>query len=89
MVKNRTHSINFKRRVAQDYLADETLHRLAERHDQSRNLIRIWVRKYETGALEEGTAAAALLQCYEARIAALDSHCCARNYHKRSGKAFQ
>jgi hypothetical protein len=26
-----------------------------------------------------------LLQCYEARIAALDSHCCARNYHKRSG----
>jgi transposase-like protein len=52
MVKNRTHSINFKRRVAQDYLADETLHRLAKCHDLSRNPIRMWVRKSETGALE-------------------------------------
>ena len=53
MVKNRTHSIDFKRQVAQDYLAGETLHGLAKRHDLSRNLIRIWVRKYEAGALDE------------------------------------
>ena len=72
MVKNRTHSIDFKRQVAQDYLAGETLHSLARRHDLSRNLIRIWVRKYEAGALDEDTAAAALLQEYEARIAALE-----------------
>ena len=72
MVKNRTHSIDFKRQVAQDYLAGEPLHSLARRHDLSRNLIRIWVRKYEAGALDEDTAAAALLQEYEARIAALD-----------------
>jgi transposase len=85
MVKNRADSIDLKRQVAQDYFAGETLHRLAKHHDLLRNLIRIWVRKYEAGALEEGTAAAALLQCYEARIAALDSHCCARNYHKPSG----
>ncbi len=72
MVKNRTHSIDFKRQVAQDYLAGEPLHSLARRHDLSRNLIRIWVRKYEAGALDEDTAAAALLQEYEARIAALE-----------------
>jgi transposase len=41
MVKNRTHSIDFKRQVAQDYLAGEPLHSLARRHDLSRNLIRI------------------------------------------------
>jgi transposase-like protein len=46
-VKNRTHSIDFKRQVEQDYLAGEPLHSLAKRHDLSRNLIRIWVRKYE------------------------------------------
>ena len=72
MVKNRTHSIDFKRQVAQDYLAGETLHSLAKRHDLSRNLIRIWVRRYEAGALDEDTAAAALLQEYEARMAALE-----------------
>jgi transposase len=72
MAKNRTHSIDFKRQVAQDYLAGEPLHSLARRHDLSRNLIRIWVRKYEAGALDEDTAAAALLQEYEARIAALE-----------------
>ena len=72
MVKNRTHSIDFKRQVAQDYLAGEPLHSLARRHDLSRNLIRIWVRKYEAGALDEDTAAAALLQEYETRIAALE-----------------
>jgi transposase len=72
MAKNRTHSIEFKRQVAQDYLAGETLHGLAKRHDLSRNLIRIWVQKYEAGALDEDTAAAELLQEYEARIAALE-----------------
>jgi len=41
MAKNRTHSIDFKRQVAQDALAGEPLHSLARRHDLSRNLIRI------------------------------------------------
>lgn len=50
MAKHRTHSIDFKRQVAQDYLAGETLHGLAKRHDLLRNLIRIWVRKYDTAA---------------------------------------
>ena len=35
--------------MAQNYLAGETLHRLACRHYLSRDLIRIWIRKFEGG----------------------------------------
>ena len=72
MAKHRTHSIEFKRQVAQEYLAGETLHGLAKRHDLSRNLIRIWVEKYEAGAFDDDAGAADLIQEYEARIAALE-----------------
>ena len=72
MAKHRSHSIEFKRQVVQEYLAGETLRGLAHRHDLSRNLIRIWVQKYEAGALDEDAAAAATIQEYEARIAALE-----------------
>ena len=44
MAKHRTHSIEFKRQVVQEYLAGETLHGLAKRHDLSRNLVRIWIQ---------------------------------------------
>lgn len=72
MAKHRTHSVEFKRQVSQEYLAGETLHRLSKRHDISRNLIRIWVEKYQAGALDEDISTADLLQTYEARIAALE-----------------
>src|SRR5215470_13440262 len=72
MAKHRAHSTDFKRQVAQEYLAGETLHALAKRHDLSRNLIRIWVAKYEAGAFEDEVRAADLLQEYEAKIAALE-----------------
>ena len=72
MAKHRTHSIAFKRQVVQEYLSGETLHGLAKRHDLSRNLIRIWVQKYEAGGLDEDAAAADMIQEYEARIAALE-----------------
>lgn len=45
MARYRTHSIEFKRQVAHEYLSGETLHGLAKRHDVTRNLIRVWVRK--------------------------------------------
>ena len=45
MAKHRTHSIEFKRQVAQEFLAGETLHGLAKRHDICRNLIRVWVQR--------------------------------------------
>ncbi len=72
MARYRTHSIDFKRQVAQEYLSGETLHGLAKRHDITRNLIRVWVRKYEEGAFDDDAQAADLIQEYEARIAALE-----------------
>ena len=53
MAKHRTHSTEFKRQIAQEFVAGETLHGLAKRHDLSRNLIRIWVAKYEAGAFDD------------------------------------
>src|SRR5271169_6289719 len=70
MAKHRTHSIEFKRQVAQAYLAGETLHGLAKQHDLSRNLIRLWVAKLEAGEFDDEAQAADMLQAYEARIAA-------------------
>jgi transposase len=72
MAKHRSHSIEFKRQVAQEFIAGETLHALASRHDVSRNLIRIWVRKFEAGAFDDDAQAADLLQDYEAKILALE-----------------
>jgi len=72
MTNHRSHSIEFKRQVAQEFSAGETLHALSSRHDVSRNLIRIWVRKFEAGAFDDDAQAADLLQRYEAKIAALE-----------------
>jgi len=72
MAGHRSHSVEFKRQVAQEFLAGETLHGLAKRHDISRNLIRIWVEKHEAGALDDDAQAADLIQAHEARIAALE-----------------
>jgi transposase len=72
MARHRSHSVAFKRQVAQEFVAGETLHGLAKRHDLSRNLIRLWVQKYEAGAFDEDATAADMIQEYEARIAALE-----------------
>ena len=45
MTKHRSHSAAFKRQVAQEFIAGETLHGLSKRHDLSRQLILIWVGK--------------------------------------------
>ena len=39
MAKHRTHSIEFKRKAAQEFVAGETLLGLAKRHDICSNLI--------------------------------------------------
>jgi transposase-like protein len=72
MPKHRSYSVEFKRQVAQEYLAGETLHGLAKRHDISRNLIRLWVGKYEAGSFDSDVVAADIVQAQEARIAALE-----------------
>ena len=73
MSKQRNYSTEFKRQVVLEYLAGETLHGLSKRHDVSRNVIRLWVARYETdGELNDDATAADLLQDYKARIAALE-----------------
>ena len=72
MAKHRSYSMEFKRQVAQEYLAGETLHGLAKRHEVSRNLVRIWVAKYEAGSFDADVVAADIVQAKEARIAALE-----------------
>lgn len=72
MARHRTHNIAFKRQVAQEFLAGDTLHGLSKRHDICRNLIRVWVAKYEAGAFDDDAETADLIQAYEARIAALE-----------------
>jgi transposase len=72
MAKHRTHSIEFKRQIVQEFLDGESPHALAKRHSISRNLIKIWVAKYEAGKLDSDTAAADVLADYKARIAALE-----------------
>ena len=57
MARHRSHSIEFKRQIAQEFLAGETLHGLAKRHDISRNLIRLWVERYQAGVFNEDAAA--------------------------------
>ncbi len=58
MTKHRSHSAAFKRQVAEEFLAGETLHGLSQRHDVSRQLIRIWVSKLEAAALDDDVQAA-------------------------------
>ena len=72
MRKHRGYPIEFKRQVAQEYLAGETLHGLAKRHEINRNLVRIWVAKYEAGSFDSDVVAADIVQTQEARIAALE-----------------
>ena len=73
MARHRTYPVAFKRQLAQEYLSgQETLHGLARRHDISRNLIRIWVERYQQGRFDDEVEAAELLEEYEAKIAALE-----------------
>jgi transposase len=72
MARHRSHSVAFKRQVAEEFIAGEALHALSKRHDISRQLIRIWVGKFEAGALDGDAQAADLIQEYEAKIAALE-----------------
>jgi transposase len=73
MARHRAHSIAFKRQIAQEFLSGEvSLHGLAKRTDICRNLIRVWVERYERGELDDEVEAANLLEQYDARIAALE-----------------
>ena len=70
--KHRTYGIKFKRQVTQEFLGGEALYGLARRHDIARNLIRVWIARYEARKFNEEAEATDLLQRYQARIAALE-----------------
>ena len=73
MSKQRNYSTEFKRQVVLEYLAGETLYGLSKRHDVSRNVIRLWIARYEAdGELNDDSTAADLLQDYKVRISALE-----------------
>src|SRR5437667_5976313 len=50
MARRRSHSIEFKRQVAQEFIAGESLYALSKRHDISRQLIRVWVQSMKRAA---------------------------------------
>lgn len=70
--QHRRHSTAFKRQIVEEYHAGGTLHGLSKQYDVCRNLIRVWIEKYDAGAFDDEAEAADMLQEYEARIAALE-----------------
>src|SRR5580692_11224581 len=68
MARQRSHSIAFKRQVAQEFIAGESLYALSKRHDISRQLIRVWVEKYEACALDEDRGGPGCLNRFSASI---------------------
>ncbi len=60
-MRHRSHSLEFKRQIVQEYLGGDTLHGLAKRHDISRQLIRVWIEKYDAGAFDDDAQAADLI----------------------------
>ena len=67
MAKHRVHSIEFKRQVAAEFAAGETLYSLARRHDVCRNLIRVWVAKAEADEFDEEIEASNLMSASRRR----------------------
>ena len=72
MRRHRRHSTAFERQVVEEHHAGASLYGLAGTHDVCRNLIRVWLEKYEAGAFDEEACAADILHEREARIAALE-----------------
>ena len=58
MARHRSHSVAFKRQVAEGFIAGETLHALSKRHDISRQLIRTPTRApLSSGVINTSTLA--------------------------------
>ncbi len=73
MARHRSFSSEFKRQMAQDYLEGRAgLHELARRYSLSRNLIRLWIGKYEAGEFTDELAESVHVAEYERKIAELE-----------------
>ncbi len=73
MARYRTCTVEFKRQVAEEHLSQGTsLNQLARRHDNSRELLRTWVKKYGAGEFAGDGSTKADQRAYEAKIAGLE-----------------
>jgi transposase len=73
MARHRSFGSQFKRQVAREFLEGRAgLHELARRYSISRNLIRLWIRKYEAGEFNDELAEAVHIAEYERKIAELE-----------------
>ena len=73
MARYRTYTIEFKRRLVEEHLSGGGgLSELARRHAISRELLRIWARKYEAGEFAGDRPSKADRRASEATIASLE-----------------
>jgi transposase len=73
MARHRSFSSEFKRQIAKEFLDGRAgRHELARRHSLSRNLIQLWIRKYEAGEFTDELAEAVHIAQYERKIAELE-----------------
>jgi transposase-like protein len=73
MARHRSFSSEFKRQTSREFLEGRAgMHELARRYSLSRNLIRLWVRKYEAGEFTDELAEAVRIAEYERKIAELE-----------------
>jgi transposase len=73
MARHRSFGSGVKRQLAKEFLVGRAgLHELARRHSLSRNLIRLWIRKYEAGEFSDEMAEAVHVAEYERKIAELE-----------------
>jgi transposase len=73
MAQHRSFGSEFKRQIAKEFLDGRAgLHKLARRYSISRNLIRLWVRKFEAGEFTDELAEAVQAAEYERKIAELE-----------------
>jgi len=73
MARHRTYTVEFKRQVVEEHLGEGTsLNQLARRHDISRELLRIWVKKYDAGEFASDGPTRSDRRAYEAKIAGLE-----------------
>ena len=73
MARHRRFSSEFKRQISREFLEGRAgMHELARRYSLSRNLIRLWIRKYEAGEFTDELAEAVRIAEYERKIAELE-----------------
>src|SRR5262245_2401988 len=73
MARHRSFSSEFKRQLSREFLEGRAgMHELARRHSLSRNLIRLWIRKYEAGEFTDEVAESVRVAEYERKIAELE-----------------